>query len=106
MASTDLNTGKTLDNPKPISAADMWAVLASSGSTAALVIGIFGVMAITSEYTTSAVQSSLTVNPRRGMFYATKSVATPCLRWLLVLSAFCWPQVCSGYSLEAMTLRR
>ena len=48
----------------------------SSGSTAALVIGIFGVMAITSEYTTSAVQSSLTVNPRRGMFYATKSVAT------------------------------
>lgn len=76
MASTDLNTGKTLDNPKPISAADMWAVLASSGSTAALVIGIFGVMAITSEYTTSAVQSSLTVNPRRGMFYATKSVAT------------------------------
>ena len=29
MASTDLNTGKTLDNPKPISAADMWAVLAS-----------------------------------------------------------------------------
>ena len=76
MASTDLNTGKTLDNPKPISAADMWAVLASSGSTAALVIGIFGVMAITSEYPTSAVQSSLTVNPRRGMFYATKSVAT------------------------------
>lgn len=75
MASTDLNTGKTLDNPKPIPAADMWAVLASSGSTAALVIGIFGVMAITSEYTTSAVQSSLTVNPRRGMFYATKSVA-------------------------------
>ena len=52
MASTDLNTGKTLDNPKPISAADMWAVLASSGSTAALVIGIFGVMAITSEYPT------------------------------------------------------
>lgn len=76
MASVDLNTGKTLANPKPIAAADLWSVLASSGSTAALVIGIFGVMAITSEYTTSAVQSSLTVNPRRGMFYATKSVTT------------------------------
>lgn len=75
LASTDLNTGKALDTPKPIAAADLWAVLASSGSTAALVIGIFGVMAITSEYTTSAVQSSLTVNPRRGMFYVTKSIA-------------------------------
>lgn len=75
MASMDLNTGKTLAHPKPIAAADLWAVLASSGSTAALVIGIFGVMAITSEYTTSAVQSSLTANPRRGLFYVTKSIA-------------------------------
>jgi hypothetical protein len=75
LSTMDLNTGKKLATPKPIAAADMWAVLASSGATAALVIGIFGVMAITSEYTTSAVQSSLTVNPRRGMFYVSKSVA-------------------------------
>lgn len=75
MASIDIATGKTLDHPKPLAAADLWAVLASSGSTAALVIGIFGVMAITSEYTTSAIQSSLTANPRRGMFYAGKSIA-------------------------------
>ncbi|MBT1174040.1 ABC transporter permease [Bifidobacterium sp. LC6] len=75
MATVDLTTGKTLDHPKPLAAVDLWAVLASSGSTAALVIGIFGVMAITSEYTTSAIQSSLTANPRRGMFYLSKSIA-------------------------------
>ncbi|WP_236029460.1 permease of ABC transporter system [Bifidobacterium miconisargentati] len=75
MATIDITTGKTLDHPKPLAAADLWAVLASSGSTAALVIGIFGVMAITSEYTTSAIQSSLTANPRRGMFYVGKSLA-------------------------------
>ncbi|WP_240542280.1 permease of ABC transporter system [Bifidobacterium felsineum] len=75
MATIDITTGKTLDQPKPLAAVDLWAVLASSGSTAALVIGIFGVMAITSEYTTSAIQSSLTANPRRGMFYISKSIA-------------------------------
>ncbi|PJM78953.1 permease of ABC transporter system [Bifidobacterium scaligerum] len=75
MATVDITTGKTLDHPKPLAAVDLWAVLASSGSTAALVIGIFGVMAITSEYTTSAIQSSLTANPRRIMFYTSKSLA-------------------------------
>lgn len=75
MASVDLNTGQQLDSPRPVSAADVWSVLASSGTTAALVFGIFGVMAITSEYTTSAVQASLVANPRRGMFYIGKSLA-------------------------------
>ncbi|NMM99017.1 permease of ABC transporter system [Bifidobacterium olomucense] len=75
MTTVDITTGKTLDHPKPLAAVDLWAVLASSGSTAALVIGIFGVMAITSEYTTSAIQSSLTANPRRIMFYTSKSLA-------------------------------
>ena len=75
LATIDVSTGKTLDDPQPILASDMWSVLASSGSTAALVIGIFGVMVITSEYTTSAIQSSLAANPRRGMFYIAKSAA-------------------------------
>ena len=75
IASTDLNTGKSLSEPKPVAAVDVWSSISSSASVTALVIGIFGVMAITSEYTTSAVQSSLVANPRRGLFYVSKSVA-------------------------------
>lgn len=75
IASIDPLTGKTLDDPQPIAAANVWSLLGASSSTAGLVIGIFGVMAMTSEYTTSSIQSSLAANPRRGMFYAAKSVA-------------------------------
>lgn len=74
MASINPATGKPLDEPQTIAAADVWSVLASSGTTAGLAIGILGVMAITTEFTTSAVQSSLTANPRRGMFFAAKSL--------------------------------
>lgn len=75
VASIDMNTGKPLDEPRPVAASDIWSSLAGSSVTTALVIGIFGVMAITSEYTTSVIQSSLTANPRRGMFYIAKSLA-------------------------------
>lgn len=72
----DLNTGKKLGTPKPVSSAELWSTIGSNVSTVALVIGIFGVMAITSEYTTSCVQASLSVNPRRIMFMNAKALAT------------------------------
>lgn len=75
MASIDVTTGEQLNQPRPIAEVDIWSSISSAFVIAALVIGIFGVMAITSEYTTSAVQSSLVANPRRGLFYVTKSLA-------------------------------
>ncbi|NMN01944.1 permease of ABC transporter system [Bifidobacterium panos] len=75
IASMDLTTGQKLAQPQPIAEADIWMSISSAATITALVIGIFGVMAITSEYTTSAVQSSLVANPRRGLFYASKSAA-------------------------------
>ena len=75
MASMDLTTGQKLAQARPVAEADMWMSISSAATITALVIGIFGVMAITSEYTTSAVQSSLVANPRRGLFYVSKSVA-------------------------------
>ncbi len=75
IASMDLTTGKKLAQPQPIAETNMWLSVSSASTITALVIGIFGVMAITSEYTTSAVQSSLVANPRRGLFYVSKSVA-------------------------------
>lgn len=75
MASIDLNTGEILATPRPVEAAQIWTTLGSSASMTALVVAIFGVMAITSEYTTSAIQSSLVADPRRVGFYAAKSIA-------------------------------
>ena len=75
MASMDMTTGKKLAQARPVAEVDMWMSISSAATITALVIGIFGVMAITSEYTTSAVQSSLVANPRRGLFYVSKSAA-------------------------------
>lgn len=75
MASIDLTNGQKLDQPRPVAEIDMWMSISAAATITALVIGIFGVMAITSEYTTSAVQSSLVANPRRGLFYVSKSAA-------------------------------
>ncbi|OZG61900.1 Permease of ABC transporter system [Bifidobacterium lemurum] len=75
LASIDPTTAEVAAEPQPLAASDMWSMLAASGSASALVVAIFGVMAITSEYTTSSVQSSLVANPRRGMFYTSKSLA-------------------------------
>jgi hypothetical protein len=75
VSTIDLNTGKKLGTPNPVSSAELWSSVGSNAATVALVIGIFGVMAITSEYTTSCVQASLSVNPRRVMFMNAKAVA-------------------------------
>ena len=45
-------------------------------------LGIFGVMAITSEYTNLTVQSALVVNPRRGRYLAAKAVSVGMLSFV------------------------
>jgi hypothetical protein len=68
--------GESLSVARSISSADLWSGIGTTAGTVGLVIGIFGVMAITTEYTTSSVQASLSVNPRRIMFMNAKALAT------------------------------
>ena len=77
--------GNALAAPRPISAETLWSLMSGSVSTIQFVIGIFGVMALTTEYTTSSIQSSLTVNPRRIMFVNAKAVAVAITTFLATL---------------------
>ena len=86
-ASTLDETGNTLSTPRPISASTFWNVLSSSVSTMSFVLGILGVLAITTEYTTSSIQASLTVNPRRVMFMNAKATALALFAFVATLFA-------------------
>ena len=85
--STTDEQGNTLGTPRPISASTFWNVLSSSVSTMSFVLGILGVLAITTEYTTSSIQASLTVNPRRVMFMNAKATALALLTFVSTLLA-------------------
>lgn len=50
--------------------------------TCLLVTGILGVMAVTVEYSSSTIQSSLTANPRRVMFLNAKTLVTAALAFV------------------------
>lgn len=75
IAGIDQHTGQTLEQPQPVALADIWTTFGSSASTVALALAILGVMAITSEYSNAAIQSSLVANPRRDLLYLAKSIA-------------------------------
>ncbi|KAB8294457.1 permease of ABC transporter system [Bifidobacterium avesanii] len=85
--SYDSSTGAmtTLDTPRPIEAASVWASTTVMVATASVVIGIFGVMAITSEYTNLTIQSGFVANPRRGMYLAAKGVVVALLAFATTL---------------------
>lgn len=82
VASTDLATGQPAADPGPLPASMMWSSVGGFVTTCMIVTGIFGVMAITTEYSTTAIQSSLTVNPRRMLFMNAKMTATAALTFL------------------------
>lgn len=86
VSSTNMHTGGKLAKPRPLAVSDLWLQIGSSIGIAALVIGIFGVMSVTSEYTTSAIQSSLVANPRRVMFMNSKAVATAVFTFVVSLA--------------------
>lgn len=107
-AFTDLHTGERLTQGRPIDEVDMWTSISAAATITALVIGIFGVMAITSEYTTSAVQSSLVANPRRGLFYVSKSASVALFSFvgglIGVAAAYCVVRlVLSGLEITALS---
>lgn len=90
----DETTGSmtTLAQPKPLEGYVVWSSLVNFIPTVAIVIGIFGIMAITSEYTNLTIQSGLVANPRRGMYLAAKGtvVALLALAASLLGIAFGW----------------
>lgn len=58
-----------------ISASTVASGVASGGLFAMLLLGALGVIAMTTEFTSGAVRSSLAAVPRRGMLYLAKAVA-------------------------------
>lgn len=83
----DEQTGSmvTLSTPKPLDGYQVWTSLVGFIPTAAIVIGIFGIMAITGEYTNLTIQSALVANPRRGMYLASKGTVVGALAFLTSL---------------------
>ncbi|NMN01215.1 hypothetical protein G1C96_1801 [Bifidobacterium sp. DSM 109958] len=75
----------TLDTPRPIEESSVWLSTTVMVPTAAVVIGIFGVMAITSEYTNLTIQSGFVANPRRGMYLAAKGVVAALMAFATTL---------------------
>ncbi|KFJ07399.1 ABC transporter permease subunit [Bifidobacterium tsurumiense] len=63
----------------------LWNNIAGACGLAAFVLGIFGVMNITTEYTTTSIQSTLTVNPRRLSAMFAKCVALVGIVWVTTL---------------------
>ena len=82
LMSLDPATGTTTDDPQPVAESYMWGSASAFVPTCLLVTGILGVMAVTVEYSSSTIQSSLTANPRRVMFLNTKTLVTAALAFV------------------------
>lgn len=73
IASVD-DQGKLLDSPQSVDAADLWTSVSGFMSTVAIVIGVFGVLAITSEYAARSIQSTFLASPNRLRVLAAKAI--------------------------------
>lgn len=82
LMSLDPATGTTTDDPQPVAESYMWGSASAFVPTCLLVTGILGVMAVTVEYSSSTIQSSLTANPRRVMFLNAKTLVTAALAFV------------------------
>ncbi|AKV54933.1 ABC transporter permease [Bifidobacterium actinocoloniiforme] len=81
MAGTNPKNGKPLAVPAPVGWDDLWTSVSSMTGTCVIVMGVFGVMAVTAEFTTSSVDSTLSANPHRGMMVGAKAVVAAALAW-------------------------
>lgn len=107
MSTLDPQTGKMMAHPKPLPASLMWSAVGGFVSTCMIVVAIFGVMAITTEYVTSSVQSTLVANPRRVLFLNAKTLVTAALTFIsslvgLMLSWLAVHLVLAGVGVEAL----
>lgn len=66
----------------PLGNEDLWAAVSSGADNVLLIVGILGVMVLTSEFSSSSIITSLTVNPRRVMFMNAKAVVLAAVTFL------------------------
>ncbi|MGO4922901.1 ABC transporter permease [Bifidobacterium choerinum] len=70
----------------PVARADVWSTASSGAGNVLVIVGILGVMALTSEFSSSSIVSSLTVNPRRAMFMHAKALVVAAVTFLASLA--------------------
>lgn len=75
-------TGKPLKTPAPIAMSDYWLSTGAGLSMAIIVVGVMGVLCISSEFTGSSITATLTSNPRRGTVLAAKAAYLAFLTWM------------------------
>ncbi|RBP98860.1 hypothetical protein [Bifidobacterium xylocopae] len=81
MATTNPKDGKPLPHPEPVAWADLWGAVGSMVDMCTIVVGVLGVMAVTAEFSTSSIDSTLAANPHRGMLLGAKAIVTAALAW-------------------------
>lgn len=66
----------------PLGNEDLWSAVRSGATNVLLIVGILGVMVLTSEFSSSSIITSLTVNPRRTMFMNAKALVLAVVTFL------------------------
>ena len=66
----------------PLGNEDLWSAVSSGATNVLLIVGILGVMVLTSEFSSSSIITSLTVNPRRTMFMNAKALVLAVVTFL------------------------
>lgn len=66
----------------PVGMGGVWTTASAGATDGMLIVGILGVMAMTSEYSSQSIITSLTVNPRRTMFMNAKALALASVTFL------------------------
>lgn len=66
----------------PVGMEDVWTTASTGATDGMLIVGILGVMVMTSEYSSQSIITSLTVNPRRVMFVNAKALVLAVVTFL------------------------
>ena len=66
----------------PVGMEDVWTTASTGATDGMLIVGILGVMVMTSEYSSQSIITSLTVNPRRAMFMDAKALVLAAVTFL------------------------
>lgn len=66
----------------PVGMEDVWTTVSTGATDGMLIVGILGVMVMTSEYSSQSIITSLTVNPRRAMFMDAKALVLAAVTFL------------------------
>lgn len=94
----------------PIGMGDVWTTASAGAGDGMLIVGILGVMAMTSEYSSQSIITSLTVNPRRVMFMNAKALVLALVTFLasfvgvLVAWGCAWLMVHGAFSSGAQAM--